>query len=132
MEGDNMKKILVVEDNPTNMRLMRDVLKYLGYEVLEALNGKEGVSTALEYLPDLILMDLQMPVMDGFEAGSILKNDPKTSSIKIIALTSFAMKGDRDRVMQSGFDDYISKPINTRNLPKILETHLGERGVSDG
>lgn len=123
-----MKKILVVEDNPTNMRLIRDVLKYHGYEVLQAVNGQEGLSMAAEHLPDLIFMDLQMPVMDGYQAGSILKNDPKTAHIKIIALTSFAMKGDRDRVMQAGFDDYISKPINTRNIPQILETHLGEKG----
>lgn len=120
-----MKKILIVEDNPTNRRLLRDVLKYYGYEVLEAADGKEGVSMAIEYLPDLVLMDLQMPVMDGIQAGIMLKNEPKTRDIKIIALTSFAMKGDRDRVMKAGFDDYISKPIDTRSLPRILELHLG-------
>lgn len=125
-----MKKILVVEDNPTNMRLMRDVLLYYGYEVLEAADGKEGVSMAMEHLPDLVFMDLQMPIMDGYQAGDILKNDPKTRHIKIIALTSFAMRGDRDRVMQAGFDDYVSKPINTRALPKILELHLGAGGDS--
>ena len=117
--------ILIVEDNPTNLRLLRDVLRHYGYEVLEAADGKQGVSMAIEHLPDLILMDIQMPVMDGFQAGAILKNDPTTKHIKIIALTSFAMKGDRDRVMQSGFDDYISKPIDTRGLPRIIELHLG-------
>lgn len=131
-----MKKILIVEDNPINRRLLRDVLKYYGYEVLEAADGKEGVSMAIEHLPDLILMGLQMPVMvvmvvkDGYQAGSILKNDPKTKHIKIIALTSLAMKGDRKRVMRAGFDDYISKPIDTRGLPKILELHLATGGNS--
>lgn len=124
------KKILIVEDNPMNRRLLRDVLKYYGYEALEASDGKEGVSMAIEHMPDLILMDLQMPVMDGYQAGAILKNDPKTKHIKIIALTSFAMKGDRDRVMEAGFDDYISKPIDTRGLPKILELHLATGGNS--
>jgi len=124
-----MKKILVVEDNPTNRLLIRDVLRYYGYEVLEAADGKEGVSMASEHLPDLILMDIQMPVMDGFQAGAILKNDPKTKHIRIIALTSFAMKGDRDKIMEAGFDGYISKPIDTRGLPIIIEQHLGTKEV---
>lgn len=120
-----MKKILVVEDNPNNRRLLKDLLMYYGYEVLEAADGREGVSMAVEHLPDLILMDLQMPVMDGFQAGNILKNDPKTKHIKIIAITSFAMKGDRDMVMKGGFSDYLSKPIDTRELPNIIKMHLG-------
>lgn len=124
-----MKKILVVEDNPTNRLLIRDVLRYYGYEVLEAADGKEGVSKASEHLPDLILMDIQMPVMDGFQACAILKNDPKTKHIRVIALTSFAMKGDQDRIMVAGFDDYISKPIDTRGLPKIIEQHLKTKGA---
>lgn len=121
-------KILIVEDNPMNRRLIRDVLKYYGYEVLEAADGKEGVSMAMEHLPDLILMDIQMPVMDGFRAGDILKSDPKTKHIKIIALTSFAMKDDRDRFMEAGFDDYISKPLDIRQLPEIMKLHLEGTG----
>lgn len=119
------KKILVVEDNPTNRLLIRNVLKYYGYEVLEAADGKEGVSMAIEHLPDLILMDLQMPVMDGFRASYMLKNDPSTKHIKIIALTAFAMKGDREKVLEAGFDEYIPKPIDTRGLPELVKKLLG-------
>lgn len=127
-----MKKILVVDDNSTNMRLMRDILTYLGYEVIEAVNGKEAIGIATEHLPALIFMDIQMPVMDGFQACNVLKNDPKTRHIKIIALTSFAMKNDRDRIMHAGFDDYVSKPLNTRNIPQLIEAHIGKKDACDG
>ncbi len=119
-----MKKILVVEDNEKNLALFRDILLYYGYEVLEAENGAMGVKTAQERLPDLILLDIQMPVMDGFAALKILKEAPETRNIKVIALTSFAMAGDREKIMAAGFDDYISKPINTRTLPELIKKYL--------
>jgi two-component system, cell cycle response regulator DivK len=119
------KPILVVEDNPANRRLLHDVLEYYGYDVIEAENGKDGIKLAAERLPDLILMDIQMPVMNGFTAISLLKKDSRTKNIKVIAVTSFAMAGDRDRVMQSGADEYISKPINTRELPEIVKRLIG-------
>ncbi|MCL4456186.1 MAG: response regulator [Nitrospirae bacterium] len=115
------KKILIVEDNEKNRVLIRDVLKYYGYEVIEAVNGEEGIKAAKEKMPDLILMDIQMPVMDGFAAMQALRKDPATKGIKIIALTSFAMKGDKEKVMDAGFDDYIAKPVDTRELPRMIQ-----------
>jgi CheY-like chemotaxis protein len=122
------KTILVVEDNPTNLCLLRDVLHYHGYAVLVAADGREGVDMAIAHRPDLILLDLQMPVMDGYQACAALKNDPHTRHLKIIAVTSFAMKGDREQVMAAGFNDYIAKPIDIRGLPKILSQHLEQGG----
>ncbi|MBI5212728.1 MAG: response regulator [Nitrospirae bacterium] len=115
------KKILIVEDNEKNRVLIRDVLKYYGYEVIEAVNGEEGIKAAKEKTPDLILMDIQMPVMDGFAAMQALKRDPATKDIKIIALTSFAMKGDKEKIMDAGFDYYIAKPVDTRELPRMIQ-----------
>jgi CheY-like chemotaxis protein len=117
-------KILVVEDNEKNRTLIRDILLYRGYEVIEAENGEKGVEQAKKHVPDLILMDIQMPVMDGFKAIAILKSDPATNSIRMIALTSFAMKGDKERFLEAGFDDYIAKPINTRALPELVKKYI--------
>ena len=119
------KKILVIEDNDKNRKLIRDVLRYHSYEIIEAENGEEGVKRAKELLPDLILLDIQMPVMNGLDAIKALKGSPETKHIKAIALTSFAMVGDRERMLKAGFDDYISKPIDTRQLPKIIKKYIG-------
>jgi len=124
---DMGKKILVVEDNDKNRRLIADILNYYGYDVREAANGEEGVNLAREFKPDLIFMDMQMPVMDGFTAIKILKNDPTTKHIKIIAITSFAMAGDKERIMSAGADEYISKPVNTMELPARVEKLLGKQ-----
>ncbi len=121
------KKILVIEDNDKNRKLIRDVLRYHSYEIIEAENGEEGVKKAKEHLPDLILLDIQMPVMDGFDTIKALKGSPETKNIKVIAFTSFAMVGDRERMLKAGFDDYISKPIDTRQLPEIIKKHIGEK-----
>ncbi len=104
-------------------------MRYYGYEVIEAEDGEEGVKIAKEYRPDLIFMDLQMPVMDGFEAIKILKSDPETKDIKIIAVASFAMVGDRERIFEAGADEYISKPLNTRHLPELVKRLLGEQAL---
>ncbi|MBZ0157281.1 MAG: response regulator [Alphaproteobacteria bacterium] len=120
------KRILVVEDNQKNRVLLRDLLMYHGYEVIEAENGEEGIQKARENHPDLILMDLQLPVVDGFAAAKVLKDTPETADIKIIAVTSFAMKGDREKVIESKFDDYLSKPIDTRQLPRVVKSLLGD------
>ena len=120
------KKILIVEDNEVNRVLMQDLLTYHGYEIIEAADGAEGIEKAKEYSPDLILMDMQMPVMDGIQAVAHLKADPETRDIKIISITSFAMKGDRERFLQAGCDEYMSKPIDTRELPKLVKRLLGE------
>jgi two-component system, cell cycle response regulator DivK len=122
------RKVLVVEDNELNRTLLRDVLEYYGYEVSEAANGAEGIERALEHPPDLILLDIQMPVMDGFAAIGTLRNDPTPGVTKIIALTSFAMRGDRELIMAAGFDGYLTKPIDTRKLPQMVREWLGEEG----
>jgi CheY-like chemotaxis protein len=117
-------KILVVEDNAKNQLLIRDILEYHGYEVTTADNGAEAIRLARECRPDLICMDLQMPVMDGLTAIRMLKGDPATRGIRIIAVTSFAMKGDREKVLEAGADSYLSKPLNTRELPLIIGKQL--------
>ena len=120
-EGITMpRKILIVEDNAKNRSLFRDILTFHGYEVSEAVDGQDGVDQARKLMPDLILMDIQMPGMDGLTAGSILKGDPATATLKIVALTSFAMQGDREKFLEAGFDGYLSKPINTRKLPGLI------------
>lgn len=119
--------ILIVEDNENNRLLLKDILTFRGYEVLVAGDGQEGVAQARALKPDLILMDIQMPGMDGMTAGSILKGDPATSGQKIIALTSFAMQGDQEKFLAAGFDGYLSKPIDTRELPGLIQQWLEER-----
>jgi len=117
-------KILIVEDNENNRSLFRDILTFHGYGVAVAADGQEGVTLARELLPDLILMDIQMPGMDGMTASGILKADPATSGLKIIALTSFAMRGDLEKFLAAGFDGYLSKPIRTRELPDLVKQWL--------
>ena len=118
-------RILIIEDNVSNRILLRDILTFHGYEIMVASDGQEGVALAREIMPDLILMDIQMPGMDGMTAGRILKEDPATSKLKIVALTSFAMRGDQEKFLAAGFDSYLSKPINTRELPGLVKQWLG-------
>jgi len=118
------KSILIVEDNPINLKLIRDVLQIKGYETLEAETGEAGVELARERHPALILMDVNLPQMDGRGAMKILKADASTREIPIIAVTSFAMKGDRERLLAAGFDEYISKPIDIQELPRMVESYL--------
>ncbi len=119
------RKVLIVEDNEKNLKLFRLIINSLGYEVFAARNGKEGVDMAKEVLPDLILMDIQMPVMDGITAMDNIKADEITKDIPVIALTSYAMRGDRERLLQHGFVEYIAKPVSKDGLVgtvrKILE-----------
>lgn len=117
--------ILVVEDIDKNRKLLATILEYNGYRVVEAANGEEGVLAAKDSKPDLILMDIQMPVMGGVEAMKAIRADPEISHIKVVALTSFAMKGDREKFLLDGFADYITKPINTRELPEKVRQLLG-------
>ena len=120
-------KILIVEDNENNRSLFRDILSFHGHEVSVAKDGQEGVELARIMMPDLILMDIQMPGMDGMSAGCILKGDPATSALRIIALTSFAMQGDEQKFLAAGFDGYLSKPISTRELPVLVQGWLEEK-----
>jgi two-component system cell cycle response regulator DivK len=124
------KTILIVEDEPRNLKLLRDLLQRFGYEILEASDGEQGVKSAGEKMPDLILMDIMMPKMDGLEATRIIKADPKTKHIPIIALTSYAMKGDREKTIEAGCDGYIAKPIDIKEVLKTIETYLTVKQVS--
>lgn len=118
-------KVLVVEDNEQNRILMRMILEHLKCEVIEAKDGKEGIRISKEQKPDLIFMDIQMPEMDGLTATKILKNTPETKDIRIIIVTSYAMKGDREKALSAGADDYISKPINIQEVTEAVKRYLG-------
>jgi two-component system, cell cycle response regulator DivK len=107
-----MARVLVVEDSPANMMLALTLLESAQHLVLQAEHALLGIELARRELPDLILMDIQMPGMDGMQAMRILKDDPATRAIPVIALTAFAMKGDRERLLAAGFDSYIEKPID--------------------
>ena len=108
--------ILIVEDNEKNRKLVRDVLQHKGYKTLEAETGEEGVRLAQESSPALILMDIQLPGMNGIEALGRLRADPKTKKIPVIAVTASAMTHDRAKIMSAGFDGYQSKPINVKEF----------------
>jgi two-component system cell cycle response regulator DivK len=110
------ERILVVEDNEKNMKLFRDVLGATGYRTLEATNGGEAVELATEHAPDLVLMDIQMPDFDGVEALRRLRADDRTAAIPVLAVTAQAMQGDREHFLAEGFDGYLSKPVNVREL----------------
>jgi two-component system cell cycle response regulator DivK len=110
------KKILVVEDTEDNRQILRDLLGMAGYDLIEAHDGAQGVAMAAEHRPDLILMDIQMPVMDGYEATRRIKADPALSAIPVIAVTSYALSGDEDKARAAGCDDYIAKPYSPRQM----------------
>ncbi len=118
-----MKKILVVEDVDFNRDLVVQLLEDK-YQVSEAVNGKEGVSIAEKEKPDLILMDLSLPVMDGWEATRIMKANTELRSIPVIALTAHAMKGDEEKALEAGCDDYLVKPIDEDELMLIIEKYI--------
>jgi two-component system, cell cycle response regulator DivK len=107
-----MAKILVIEDNEQNMYLCTFILKSHHHDVFQALSGRQGLETAKAALPDLIILDIQLPEMDGYTIARELKKDPVTSRIPIVAVTSYAMAGDRERVLAAGCEGYIEKPIN--------------------
>ena len=118
------KTILIVEDDQKNMTLFRDLLQVSGYKTAEATDGKQGVQLAKATNPDLILMDIQMPEMDGLEATRILKAEATTSNIPVIALSSHAMKGDEEKTLQAGFDGYLAKPVDIKELLKAVAKYL--------
>jgi two-component system cell cycle response regulator DivK len=124
-----VKTILIIEDEPRNMKLLRDLLQRFGYETMEATGGEQGVELAKARIPNLILMDIMMPKMDGYEATQILKADTKTKHIPIIALTSYAMKGDRERALEAGCDGYIAKPVDIQEILKAVEHFLPGKGL---
>jgi two-component system cell cycle response regulator DivK len=118
------KKILIIEDEPRNMKLFSDLLTRFGYEIVEATDGEMGVESARFTAPDLILMDIMMPKMDGLEATRIIKADATTQHIPILALTSYAMKGDRERTLEAGCNGYLAKPVDIGELLKAVKEFL--------
>ena len=122
--------ILVVEDNVRNLKLIRDVLDFAGFEVVAASSAEEGIAIALERPPDLVLMDLQLPGIDGTEALRRLRESPRTESVPVVAVTAFAMKNDRESALLAGFDGYLEKPISVRALPSQVRGFLPNGEVS--
>ena len=119
--------ILIVEDNEKNRKLVRDALQFKGYRTIEAETGEDGVRLAKEHRPALILMDIQLPGIDGVEALRRLRADPRTADIPIVALTAFAMKADRERFEAAGFDGHLEKPIDVRELRRRVASLLEGR-----
>ena len=119
------ERILVVEDNAKNMKLFRDILDAKGYATLEAGSGEDAVELALAHVPDLVLMDIQLPGIDGLEALRRIRAGVRTSTLPVIALTAQAMEGDDERFLAAGFDAYISKPVNVIDLLATVARHCG-------
>lgn len=116
--------ILIIDDNPLNLKLVNYLLTAKGYEIHTATNAEEAMSLLSTFQPSLILMDLQLPGMDGLTLTRQLKSDPKYQKIPIIAITAYAMKGDKEKALEAGCDGYISKPIDTKTLPNVIAEYL--------
>lgn len=123
------EQVLVVEDNRTSMKLFRDVLLATGYRPLEATTGRRAVELAAEAGPALVLMDIQLPDLDGITALGRLRADERTASIPVLALTAQAMDGDRERLLAAGFDGYVSKPVNVAELLDTVRRHCDTMGL---
>lgn len=125
-----MKRVLIVEDNPQNLKLAQLILSKAGFDVLQATDGEHGVRLAREQRPDLVLMDVQMPGLDGLAATRLLRNDPATAQLKIVVLSALAMKGDRERILGVGCDAYLAKPFDYKELLatvlRLLEPACGQ------
>ncbi len=121
MNAQPKRKILVVEDNQINLELFLDILQIGGYECFHASEGTGAVEIARKVVPDLILLDIQLPGMDGFSVINALRSTPDTKDIKTIALTAYAMKGDREMFLEKGFDGYISKPVKVKEFLETIE-----------
>ncbi len=119
--------VLIVDDNERNLRLARDVLEFAGFRTAEAATGAEAVACAIDQRPDVVLLDIRLPDMDGTDVARLIKADPRTTQIPIIALTSLAMKGDREWFLASGFDGYLEKPISVRELPDQVRVFCAPR-----
>ncbi len=118
------KTILVIEDNELNMKLVRSLLQLQKYKIIEAENAEKGIQLARDHHPDLILMDIQLPGMDGLKATQLILNDENLKEIPVLALTSYAMEGDREKAQAAGCAGYITKPINSRSFSKIITEYI--------
>ena len=119
--------ILIVEDNEKNLKLARDVLRFHGFRTVEATDGESAITMSLEHLPALILMDIQLPGIDGIVAMKQIRADPRTKHIPTVALTASVMSGDRERFNEAGFDGFIAKPIEVKEFPGQVRAHLDAR-----
>jgi CheY-like chemotaxis protein len=117
------ERVLIVEDNERNMKLVRDVLQATGYSTLEATTGEEAVELALSHAPALVLMDVQLPGIDGVEALERMRQNARTASTPVLALTAQAMSGDRERFLEAGFDGYLAKPVDVAELLEAVRDH---------
>jgi two-component system cell cycle response regulator DivK len=121
--------VLIVDDNEKNVRLARDVLQFAGFRTLEASSAEQGISLAVEHLPDVILMDIRLPDMDGTDALRALRKIETTAAIPVVALTALAMKGDRERFLADGFAGYLEKPIGVREFPEQVRGFCRREGA---
>ena len=117
------ERVLIVEDNEKSMKLVRELLSAKGYSTLEATNGEQAVALAVEHLPDLVLMDVRLPDLDGVEALRRLRTDERTSAIPVLAVTAQAMAGDKERFLAAGFDGYVPKPVDIAELVRTVHEH---------
>lgn len=122
-----MKTILVVDDNEDSRELVKKILKKQGYEIIEAIDGEDAIAKAIAYRPNLILMDISIPKIDGYEVTRRLKSRIDFKNIPIIAFTAHAMRGDQEKALQAGCDGYISKPVNVREFPEQIKIYLKEK-----
>lgn len=119
--------ILVIEDNIDNLDLIRFLLEQEGYEILTAMDGKNGLKICKEQKPEMVLLDLTLPEIDGWHLARLLKNSPDTSSIRVIAITAHVLPGDRERAFEAGCDGYITKPLDINNFPEMIKEYLSSK-----
>jgi|SRR5437879_7987128 len=122
-----MKNVLVAEDNPINRELLRELLEIRGYSVTEACNGQEALAMVEQTPPDILLLDIGMPLMDGFAVVRKIRENPRFASLPVVAVTAYAMQGDREKIMNSGFNGYLSKPVDSRSLGEELNRHMNQQ-----
>jgi CheY-like chemotaxis protein len=120
-----MKRILIAEDNPVNRELLRELLEMQGYEIFEACNGQEALNMIEQNHPDLLVLDLGMPIMDGFATIKKIRADPAMAGLPVLAATAYAMRGDREKTFEAGFDGYLPKPINPTTLRQEIDRIMG-------
>lgn len=122
-----MTRVLVAEDNAVNRELLRELLEMRGYSVTEACNGQEVLEMIERGQPDLLLLDIGMPILDGFATVRKIRGNPQFSALPVLAVTAYAMRGDREKILKSGFDGYLSKPISSHALDEELNRHLSNK-----
>ena len=126
-----MTKILIAEDNAVNRELLRELLEIRGYTVEEACNGQEALHMIEQTKPDLLLLDVGMPVLDGFAVVQRIRENPQSAPLPVVAVTAYAMQGDREKILNAKFDGYLSKPVNSRSLAEELDRLLNKRTDQD-